>query len=198
MTHIETLKRWYDAFSGNWRTEEEAASIHAEQMQALQEISAAIAEAEAEQAQPVANGKLKVTLQDTPTEIELTQYKRMFEAACYALGVIGEALGVDEDEGGAEPILAAIAELKASPCPTCKALARTVMMDQTAHDTAPPQRKLTHEQGLALCEANFNAEVDAFFKARPHIDYPDNRRVFYAGHRRGWLSCADSITGDNT
>jgi hypothetical protein len=69
---------------------------------------------QAEQAQPVASGKLKVTLQDTPTEIELEQYKRMFEAACSALGAIGEALGVDEDEGGAEPILAAIEELKAS------------------------------------------------------------------------------------
>lgn len=113
--------------------------------EAITALSQAIAKAK--QAQPVANGKLKVTLQDTPTEIELTQYKRMFEAACSALGVIGEALGVDEDEGGAEPILAAIAELKASPCPTCKALARTVMMDQTAHDTAPPQRQpLTDEE----------------------------------------------------
>ncbi|HSG20819.1 MAG TPA: hypothetical protein VLA31_08630, partial [Burkholderiaceae bacterium] len=27
------------------------------------------------------------------------------------------------------------------PCPTCEALARTVMMDQTGYDTAPPQRK---------------------------------------------------------
>jgi hypothetical protein len=26
------------------------------------------------------------------------------------------------------------------PCPTCEALARTVMMDQTAHDTHPPRR----------------------------------------------------------
>ena len=26
------------------------------------------------------------------------------------------------------------------PCPTCEALARTVMLDQTSHDTAPPQR----------------------------------------------------------
>jgi hypothetical protein len=26
-----------------------------------------------------------------------------------------------------------------TPCQTCQALARTVMMDQTAHDTAPPQ-----------------------------------------------------------
>ena len=33
------------------------------------------------------------------------------------------------------------------PCPTCEALARTVMMDQTSHDTHPPQRKLlTGEQ----------------------------------------------------
>ncbi|MGI9137312.1 MAG: hypothetical protein ACR2JS_09695, partial [Candidatus Nanopelagicales bacterium] len=27
-----------------------------------------------------------------------------------------------------------------TPCQTCEALARTVMMDQTSHDTAPPQR----------------------------------------------------------
>jgi hypothetical protein len=26
------------------------------------------------------------------------------------------------------------------PCPTCEALARTVMLDQTSHDTHPPQR----------------------------------------------------------
>jgi len=26
-------------------------------------------------------------------------------------------------------------------CPTCKALSRTVMLDQTSHDTTPPQRK---------------------------------------------------------
>jgi len=28
-----------------------------------------------------------------------------------------------------------------TPCQTCEALARTVMMDQTSHDTTPPQRK---------------------------------------------------------
>ena len=35
------------------------------------------------------------------------------------------------------------------PCPTCEALARTVMLDQTSHDTTPPQRTwvgLTDEQ----------------------------------------------------
>lgn len=63
--------------------------------------------------EPVA--KLKVTLEDRPIDIELAQYKRMFEAACSALGAIGEALGIDEEEGGAEPILAAIEELKAQP-----------------------------------------------------------------------------------
>ena len=56
--------------------------------------------------------KLKVTLTDRPIDVELAQYKRMFEAACSALGSIGDALGVDPEEGGAEPILAAIAELK--------------------------------------------------------------------------------------
>ena len=30
---------------------------------------------------------------------------------------------------------------KASPCPTCEALARTVMLDQTSHDTSPPAQR---------------------------------------------------------
>ena len=35
------------------------------------------------------------------------------------------------------------------PCPTCEALARTVMLDQTSHDTTPLQRKpLTDEEAL--------------------------------------------------
>ncbi len=36
-----------------------------------------------------------------------------------------------------------------TPCQTCEALARTVMMDQTSHDTTPPQRQwqgLTDEE----------------------------------------------------
>jgi len=56
------------------------------------------------------NGKLTVTLQDT----ECDRYKRMFEAACVALGEIGDALGCDPNDGGAESILDAIEELKES------------------------------------------------------------------------------------
>jgi hypothetical protein len=100
----------------------------------------------AEQPSQQKSKKLKVTLEDRPIDIELAQYKRMFNAACSALGSIGDSLGVDPEEGGAEPILAAIAELKS--CATCEALARTVMLDQTSHDTSQPaQRKpLTPEQ----------------------------------------------------
>ena len=39
------------------------------------------------------------------------------------------------------------------PCPTCEALARTVMLDQTSHDTTPPQRTwvgLTDDEYFAL------------------------------------------------
>lgn len=63
--------------------------------------------------QPAQPSKLTVTLEDRPIDIELAQYKRMFEAACSALGQIGDALGCDPEEGGAEPILAAIDALKA-------------------------------------------------------------------------------------
>ena len=40
----------------------------------------------------------------------------------------------------------------AQPCSTCAALARTVMLDQTSHDIAPPQRTwvgLTEDEAFA-------------------------------------------------
>ena len=54
--------------------------------------------------------KLTVTLQDTESD----RYKRMFEAACVDLGRINACLGLDPDDGGAEPIIEAIKELRAS------------------------------------------------------------------------------------
>jgi hypothetical protein len=59
--------------------------------------------------------KLQVTLEDRPIDIELAQYKRMFEAACSELGAINEALGLDPNDGGAEPILFAIEQLRGEP-----------------------------------------------------------------------------------
>ncbi|PUA19623.1 hypothetical protein [Glaciimonas sp. PCH181] len=44
---------------------------------------------------------------------ELASMTRMFHAACESLGVISDELGCDPIEGGAEPILDAIKELKA-------------------------------------------------------------------------------------
>jgi hypothetical protein len=43
---------------------------------------------------------------------DLASMTRMFQAACADLGAINEALGLDPDDGGAAPILDAIAELK--------------------------------------------------------------------------------------
>ncbi|WP_310614061.1 hypothetical protein [Limnohabitans sp.] len=85
-----------------------------DKMYAHAEMCLAEAIAEAEKQEPVTDGKLSATLKDTQIEIELAQYKRMFGAACDALGAINEALGLDPDDGGAEPILSAIEELKAA------------------------------------------------------------------------------------
>ena len=52
------------------------------------------------------------------------------------------------------------------PCPTCEALARTVMLDQTSHDTTPPQRTwvgLTDEDRAEILNRkwwNFEDEFD--------------------------------------
>ena len=41
-----------------------------------------------------------------------------------------------------------------SPCPTCEALARTVMMDQTSHDTKRPWVGLTDEEVIGIGNAS--------------------------------------------
>jgi hypothetical protein len=86
--------------------------------------------------------KLQVTLEDRPVDIELAQYKRMFEDACSTLGAVSHALGCDPDEGGAEPLLAAIEELKGQ--------------------TTPPQRRpLTDEEIDKVMAENKQTLIDA-------------------------------------
>jgi hypothetical protein len=56
------------------------------------------------------------------------------------------------------------------PCPTCEALARTVMMDQTAHDT-PPRQPLTDEEIETLWQ-----------NTAPYYDHQDFARAIEAAH----------------
>jgi hypothetical protein len=51
---------------------------------------------------------------------------------------------------------------------------------------------LTDEQERAVCEGECNAASDEYFKARPQLDSAVNRRIFYAGHRKGWLAGRES------
>ncbi|MCS3393155.1 hypothetical protein NX868_17365 [Burkholderia thailandensis] len=68
---------------------------------------------------------------------ELASMTRMFHAACHDLGLINEALGLDPDDGGAAPILAAIGELKT----------RTVSPVEQ-HEAAPADVTLPYENAL--------------------------------------------------
>jgi hypothetical protein len=43
-----------------------------------------------------------------------------------------------------------------------------------------------HEQWLAVREGHFNAAAEAYFSARPQLDSAVNRRIFYAGHCKGY------------
>jgi hypothetical protein len=56
--------------------------------------------------------QIATTPQADAAPSELASMTRMFHAACADLGAINEALGLDPDDGGAAPILDAIAELK--------------------------------------------------------------------------------------
>ena len=55
------------------------------------------------------NNAPSVPQDSDPTSKE--QYRRMFVAACEALGAISDVLGCDPEDGGAEPILGAVEEL---------------------------------------------------------------------------------------
>jgi hypothetical protein len=52
-----------------------------------------------------------------PARDELASMTRMFHAACADLGAINEALGLDPNDGGAAPIIAAIQALQGRPLP---------------------------------------------------------------------------------
>lgn len=43
----------------------------------------------------------------------------------------------------------------AQPCPTCEALARTVMLDQTSHDTQRPWVGLTDEEVQYIADSEY-------------------------------------------
>jgi hypothetical protein len=46
--------------------------------------------------------------------------------------------------------------------------------------------KLTHEQWLAVREGHLNVASSEYFDARPQLDSAGNRRIFYAGHCKGY------------
>jgi len=52
------------------------------------------------------------------------------------------------------------------PCPTCEALSRTVMLDQTSHDTTPPQRKPLTDEEIAEFAERMEASdpTDSFWR----------------------------------
>jgi hypothetical protein len=51
-----------------------------------------------------------------------------------------------------------------------------------------PAKPLSDEQERALCEAYCNEASEEYFKARPTINFPEMRKIFYAGHRRAWIN----------
>ena len=52
------------------------------------------------------------------------------------------------------------------PCPTCEALARTIMLDQTSHDTRPEWQGLTDDDVHELTKdvIAFKSDVVKFIK----------------------------------
>ena len=65
----------------------------------------------------------------------------------------------------------------AQPCPTCEALARTVMLDQTSHDTTPPQRtwvSLTDEEVGDLSDFAYANDEEFVRQVEKHLKEKNN------------------------
>ena len=76
-------------------------------------------------------------------------------------------------------------------CPACTARVKLA----AAKVAQPEPVSLTDEQDRALCEAYCNTHSDEYFKARPQLDSDVNRRIFYAGHRKAWITVAAAKGG---
>ena len=59
---------------------------------------------------------------------------------------------------------------------------------------AQPSQPPTDEQDRAMCEAHCNAASDEYFAARQALDFPQMRRIFYAGHRKAWIAATKETT----
>jgi hypothetical protein len=64
---------------------------------------------------------------------ELASMTRMFHAACADLGLINETLGLDPDDGGAAPIIEAIAELKSQIAAPAEKVTADAVDERAAH-----------------------------------------------------------------
>lgn len=196
---LEALKK---AKQHIWLGDEKGIAANIQCTQTITVVEKALAQQERE---PVANGKLKVTLQDTPTEIELAQYKRMLQAACADLGAINEALGLDPNDGGAEPILLAIEELRGrsqepmawmvytldgtSVCVTDNPSSFTPEHRALPLYTTPPPVPEAHKRKPLTDE-----QADSIINGLRTCLHLDSKRVFLKTWLRDWA--AHGIKGD--
>jgi hypothetical protein len=61
------------------------------------------------------------------------------------------------------------------------------------YTSSQARKPLSDEHDSALCEALCNAASDEYFLARPQLESVSNRRIFYAGHRKAWITKDSAI-----
>ncbi|WP_254227843.1 hypothetical protein [Burkholderia gladioli] len=134
---------------------------------------------------------------------ELARMTRMFHAACADLGLINKALGLDPDDGGAEPILDAIQKLKDERDQWADAgyAAQAVAADGAA--LVEPTDAQILEVGYrhfkpghnTEAEANFVAAVREVLELRATVSPATADATDYAAIERAELGDPDKKTG---
>ena len=107
-----------------------------------------------------------------------------------AIAALRDRLARPEAVPQAEPVAWMMSEEKQSRYPQMRQFSAhsAGVWDIPLYTHPAPAVPLTDEQDRALCEAHCNDATDEYFNARPQLDSAANRRIFYAGHRKGWLA----------
>jgi hypothetical protein len=134
-----------------------------------------------------------------PVSDELAAMTRMFGEACAALGLINEALGLHPDDGGAEPILEAIAELKRERDQWVDAQFNAAARGEAAfwQTDDPPIAEGTECEFVAAVRRKHNRKV--YVCAATFANKYDDEMINHDGETfiaDGWFTCGADMSGE--
>ena len=147
------------------------------------------------------NNAPSVPQDSDPTSKE--QYRRMFVAACEALGAISDVLGCDPEDGGAEPILGAVEELHiglglSNGMLGCLSAAPAVpqgLRDFLTELSKQKPEKPDYWSSCGQCERNSSTAEDLLAATPAPAPAQGEPFGYFRAEPFGWTDCAEDDEG---